>query len=135
MDYYCFNDPFLDHVGSPDLNLPPITIDDIPLPDKISHYNPDLLPDAISVASEKYVSNLTTPYYSPQVIVLTYDDPNPHYVMKNYNPFRGIVKRVYCNRKLYGEKCYKKTGFIPPRVLKKTGNFITVVDFPKIIQI
>ena len=50
--YDCFVNPFTDDFGIPDLNLPPITIDDIPRPHEISYYTPDLLPAAISVASK-----------------------------------------------------------------------------------
>ena len=62
--YECFNNTFTSNFGSPVLNLPPINIDDIPLPHKISLYNPDMLPNSISVASENSVSTLTTPYDS-----------------------------------------------------------------------
>ena len=48
--YDCFNDTFTDDFGSPDLNLPPITINDIPRPHKISSYTPDMLPSTISIA-------------------------------------------------------------------------------------
>ena len=48
--YDCFNNPFTDDFGSPDLNLSPITFDDRPRPHKISRYTPDLLPAAMSVA-------------------------------------------------------------------------------------
>ena len=59
--YDFFNDPFPYDFGSPDLNLLLIDIDDIPRPDKIDRYTPDLIPAAIYVASENSVGTLTTP--------------------------------------------------------------------------
>ena len=44
--YDCFNNPFTDYCGSPDMPLPPITIDDRSPPHKIARYAPDLLPAA-----------------------------------------------------------------------------------------
>ena len=93
--YDCFNNPFPDDCGSPYLNLPPITIYDIPHPDKIARYTPDMIPSAISIASEIYVSTLTTPSNSPQVLVLTSDDPNPRHTMKKDNPVHVRVKIGY----------------------------------------
>ena len=60
--YDCLNNPLLDDCGIPDLNIPPISIDDIPRLHKRSRYTPVLIPSAISVASENSVSNLTNPY-------------------------------------------------------------------------
>ena len=45
--YDCFNNPFQVDCGSPDLNLPPIPIDNSYIPNKTSLYNPDLLPATI----------------------------------------------------------------------------------------
>ena len=59
--YDCFNNPFTCEFCIPDLNIPPIAFDDRPRPHKITGYTPDLLPAAISVASENYFSALTTP--------------------------------------------------------------------------
>ena len=64
-------------------NQPPITIDDRHHPYKISRYTPDLIPAAIYVASEYYVSNLTNPSDQAQTFLLPYDDPNPLRVMNN----------------------------------------------------
>ena len=50
--YDCSNNHFLDDCGIPDLNLPPIAIGGRPRLHKRSRYTPDLLPDAIYVASE-----------------------------------------------------------------------------------
>ena len=58
--YECFNNTFTYEFGSPALNIPPITFDDIPHPRKRSRYYLDLLPSDISVASENYFSTFTT---------------------------------------------------------------------------
>ena len=50
--YYCFNNIFTADFGSPDLNLPPITIDDRPCPHTIALYTSDIPPSDIYVASE-----------------------------------------------------------------------------------
>ena len=49
--YECLYNSFIEECGSPDLNLPPNTIDNIPRLHKIDHYTLDLIPDSISVAS------------------------------------------------------------------------------------
>ena len=56
MVYKSFNNPFTADFGSPDIDLPPITIDDRPRQHKIARYTPDLIPDSISITSENYVS-------------------------------------------------------------------------------
>ena len=88
--YYCFNNPFIDDFGSPHLNLPPVTFDDIPRPHKRAHYKPDLLPANISVASENYSSTLTTPY--DLLYLLPSDDPNNLHIMNMDVP---VIGRVY----------------------------------------
>ena len=75
--YECFNNPFPADCAIPALNLPPITIDDRPRLHKISRYTPDLLPSAISVASENCDSNFTTPSNYPLLLILRSDCPNP----------------------------------------------------------
>ena len=129
MDYDCSNNPLPYDFGLIDLNILPNTIDDSPLPDKRSRYTPYLLPAAISVSSEKCVSSFTTPSDSPQVILLTSDNPNPHHAIKKDNPGHVRVKRSYRSRRRHGKRCYKNTGFIVPRVLLKTRNFSTAVVF------
>ena len=57
--YECFNNPFIDEFCSTDFNLPPITFNDRPQTHKRPLYTPDLLPDAIYVASKSSVSTLT----------------------------------------------------------------------------
>ena len=69
MVYEFFNNTFTADFGSPDLNPPPINIDDRPHPHKIAHYTPDLLPAATSVASENCVSTFTTPSDLPQPLL------------------------------------------------------------------
>ena len=61
--YDWLNYTFPDDCGIPYFNIPPITIDSKPCPDKISFYTPDLLSYTIYVASEKYVITFTTHYY------------------------------------------------------------------------
>ena len=127
--YDCFNNPFLDDFGSPSFNLPTITIHDIPLPRKIYHYTPDMIPDTISAASENSVSNFTTPSDSPQLHILTSHYPNPPHGMKKYEPYSGRVKRGY-NYSKRDEKYYtKRQYYIDPHALIKTRSFITVIGF------
>ena len=64
-------------------------IDDIPRPNIKFCYNSGPLPYAIYDTSENSVSNLTTPYNYPQVIVMYYDDPNTHHTIMIYKHFRG----------------------------------------------
>ena len=78
--------PFIAECISLALNLPPITIDDIPHMDKIACYTSDLLSAAIYIASENSVSTLTTPSDSLKLLVLTYDDTNHHHFMKKDYP-------------------------------------------------
>ena len=92
--YGCFNNPFIADCGSPDFFLTPITIDDIPRLHKRSRYTLDMLPAAISVSSENYCSNLTTPSDSPDL--LPTDALTTLYVMKKYVPLKGSVNIGYC---------------------------------------
>ena len=87
--YDCFNDPFTDDFGSPNLHPTPINIDDIPHPHEIYQCTPYLISSAIYVASESSGSTLTNPRYSPYF--LPSDDPNTLYVMKKYVLFKGRV--------------------------------------------
>ena len=83
----CFDDPFPAGCGGKYLNLPLIPIDNSPRPNKRTRYISDPLPDAISITSGNSVSALTTPFDSPQVIVLNSDDPNTHHTIISDNPF------------------------------------------------
>ena len=83
MIYDCFNNSFTADYGNPSLNIHPITINDRTIPHKRSHYTPAIILATIYVASEKYVSNLTTPYDSPKLLLLPYDDTNHSYATKN----------------------------------------------------
>ena len=77
--------------------------------------------------------NLTTPSYSPQLLLLTSDDPNPCHSTNKDKPYHGMVKILYCSRK-HDEKHAKKQGLIDPSPPINTGNFITVMIFTGIIQ-
>ena len=107
--YDCSNNTFTDGFGIPDLNLPPITIDDRPRLHKRSRYTPDLLPDPISVASGNAISTLTTPSDSPYF--LPSDDPNTPHVMNLDSPLLVRAHRGYCCRKHDKKRYYKKTRF------------------------
>ena len=91
------------------MNLPPIAFDDRPCPLKMSFYTPDLLPAAIYVAFEKYVSSLTTPSDSPDL--LPTDDHNTLCVLNKYVPLKSRVHRGYYFRKHGQIRCYKNTRF------------------------
>ena len=75
--YDFFNNLFPADFGSPYLNIPPITIDDRPCLYKRARYTPEMLPDTIYGASEKYFSTFTTPSDCPLLLLLSPDDPNP----------------------------------------------------------
>ena len=49
--YDCFKNTFPVDFGSPDLNIPSMSIDDITRPNKRALYTPDMLPASIYVAS------------------------------------------------------------------------------------
>ena len=109
------------------MHVPPTTIGDRPCLHKRARYTLDLLPDAISVASENAVSTLTTPFDSPYL--LPSDDPNTPHVINKYVPLQGRVQRGYCCRK-YGKKyATKGQGSIDPHYLIRTRNFIIVMGF------
>ena len=80
--YDWFKNHFTADFGSPALYPPTITVDDRPHPYKRACYTLDLLPAAISVASENTVSTLTAPFYSPRLLLLPYDYPKPPSVQK-----------------------------------------------------
>ena len=107
--YDFFNNLFTDEFGGPYLHLLPITIDDRPHPHKRAQYTPDLLPAAISAASENYVSTFNTAYDSPDL--LPSDDTNTLHVMKKDVHFQGRVHIGYCCRKHGQKSCYKNTRF------------------------
>ena len=132
MVYECFNNPFTYEFGSPDLHLPPITIDDRSCPHKIARYTPDLIPVSISVASGNYIITLTNPSDSPYIF--TSDDPNTLHVMKNYFTFLGRMHRGYFCRK-HGQKiCYKKTRFYCSTYSDKNKKFYYCHEFSMIIS-
>ena len=85
--YDCFNNPFTADCGIRAMHLPTITIDDRPpTPHPTSHkryrITPYLIPAAIYVASENYVSTFNSPSDSPDI--LPTDDPNDLHVMRKY---------------------------------------------------
>ena len=89
--YDCFDNPFTDEFGSPSFNLPPVTVNDIPLPHKRSQYTLDMLPATISVISVDSVSNFITLSYLPDL--LPSDGHNTLHVMNKYVPFQGRLHR------------------------------------------
>ena len=130
--YDCFNNPFTSDFGSPYLHLPPITIGDIPPPHKINRCTPDLLPDAISIASENYVSTLTTPYDSPDLLPA---DASTHiHIMKKILPFQGRFNRGYCCRKHSKIRCYKKTRLYCYTCSDENKKNIIATVFPRLVQ-
>ena len=130
--YDWFNNTFTVDCGNLALYLPPITIGGRPSPQKRSQYAPDLLPDAISVASEYYVITLTTPSDFPDL--LPTDDTNTFHVVKKYMPLRFRLNVGYCCRK-YGRKyATKRQGSIAPHALIKTRYFILFIGFPGLFQ-
>ena len=70
-------------------------------------YAPDLIPAAISVASENYVSTMATPSDSPDL--LPTDDPNTLHVLNKDVPLKGRFYIGYCCSKHGRIRCYKKT--------------------------
>ena len=99
--YDCFNNNFTSDFCIPDMNIPPITIDDRSPPHKRARYTPDILPDAISVASENSVSTLTTPSDSPDI--LPTDGPNTLNFML---PFRLATAVALVMVIIYGKLLY-----------------------------
>ena len=93
--YYIFNNNFPVDVVSQDLNPPPIRIWDSTHQNKISRYNFNLLPDAISVTSRNSVSMLTTPYDYPNVLVLNSNNSDTkHTIMSDISCYGRGVKRT-----------------------------------------
>ena len=107
----------------------PLMID--PPMHKRAQYAPDLLPAAISVASENYVSTLTNPYDTPN-LPPSYG-PNTLHIFKKYLPLLVRVKRLYCCNK-HGQKyATKRPGSFAPNALIKTRHFIIVMGFPRLV--
>ena len=126
--YECFNNTFTDNCGSPAMHLPPITIDDRSPPHKIARYAPDLLPAAISVASENSVSNLTIPSDYPQL--LPSSDTNPLHFMNKDDPYLGRVRIGYCCMKHDKNMLQKVNNYIAPHPLIRTRHFSIVMGCP-----
>ena len=109
--YDCFNNPVTDDFGIQALNLPPIASYDRPCPHKRARYTPDLIPAAISVASENTVITLTTPSDLPRLLLLPSDDPNPTHARMKDESYCIRAKIGYCCREHDDKICYKKTRF------------------------
>ena len=112
--YDWFNNLFSIDCGSPYLNFPHIPVDDSPRPNRMSWYTSDPLPAAISVTPGYYVSTLTTPSDSPQLLEPNYDDSENLHTIMNDNIFRGRMTRGYCSRFYYVIKFYKDLVSIAP---------------------
>ena len=110
-----------------------MSIDDRPLPNKISLYTSDPLPDTIYITSEKYCSTLTSPCNSPPIHFPNSETPTTDHIMIKCGYDYEKPKRGYCARRHDGIRCYKKRVYIAPRVLFIRG-FITVVDLLDEIQ-
>ena len=130
--YDCFNNTFAADFGSPAMHIPPITIDDRPRPHKRAQYTPDLLPTAISIASEIYVSNLTTPPDSTDIPPS--GGPNTLHVMKKYMHLEGRLHRGYCCRKHGRKRCYKKTRLYCSTCSDKNNRFYYYHGFSRIVS-
>ena len=126
--YYCFNNLFTAHCGSPAMHLTPSTIDDRPRLHKSSWYNPDLLPASISVASETSSITLTTPSDSPDILTSYY--LNTLHVMNKYLPFQGRVHRGYWCRKDGQKYATKRQGSFSSYALIRTRKFVIFIGFP-----
>ena len=131
--YELFKDPFPVGCGSPDLNLPPVSIDDSSGLNKISRYTPDLLPASIYVAYGKYVSTLDTPSELPQVVILTYDAPNTDHAIIIDKHDCATEKRGYFSRSHDGKYALKNRLFcsacyIHRRVYNCYGSFRRNID-------
>ena len=85
MLYYCLINTFPVYCGIPYFNITPTPIDDGSVCNKRDWYAPDQRPDAISIASGKYVSNFTIPSDPTQVIILTADAPNTDHTIMRKN--------------------------------------------------
>ena len=114
---YCFNNPFTDDWNIPDMNLPPITIDDITYPKKRSCYTSDLLLSAISIASENYVSNLNTPSDLPRLFLLPFENPYHLHAIKIDETYCSRAKIGYCCREKNEKDATKRQDSIAPRAL------------------
>ena len=128
--YECFNNRFTDDFGSLYMHLTSITIDDRPPPHKRARYTPDLLPAAISIASENSVSTLTTPFYS--LDILPTDGPSTLHAMNKDMPLGVGVRKGYCCRKHVRKIYYKKTRFYCSICSDKNNVFYYFYGFSRI---
>ena len=82
--------PFPVGCGITYFNLPPMSLDEISTPNKISRYNPYQLPDTVSVDSGNYFITLTTPYKPPQNILLSSETPSTDH--------KTIIEKYRCSK-------------------------------------
>ena len=92
-----------------------------------------MIPDTISVDSEKFVINFTTPSNFPELLLLPSDYTNHRNTMKKDEPCRDRAKVGYCSRKR-DKKFYKRQGYIDLHALIKKIESINIMVFPVIIQ-
>ena len=104
----------------------------VPPPHKRALYTQNILPDVISVASGNYVSTLTTPSGSPDL--LPTDDHNNLHVMKKDVPLKGRFNRRYCCRKHGQIRCYKNTMFYCCTCSDKDKSFYYFHGFSRIFS-
>ena len=128
--YECFNNTITDEFGIPDLYSTLITIEYRPQPNKRSQYIPDILPAAISVASGKYISTLTTP--SDSLDLIPSCGPSTIHVMKKDFPFQGRAQGGYCFRKHGKTICNKNTRFYCYTCSDKNKKFYYYHGFSRI---
>ena len=114
------------------MHIPPITIDEIPLPQKRAWYTPDLLPAAIYVASGNSVSNLSTPFDSPDI--LSTDDTNTLHLIKNICPWKVGWKYDNIVWNMVEKYVTKRQGSIDLHALIRVRDFTIVMGFPGSVQ-
>ena len=72
---------------------------------------------------------------SPQLLLITYDDPNPTNAIKKDDPYHGRVKIGYCSRKHDGNVCYKNTWSYLSKSSDKEKKIYTIMGFTGMIHI
>ena len=81
-----------------------------------------MIPASISVASETFVSNLTTLYYLP--FIIPSKDPNTIHAVKKDAPFLGRMKTGYYCSEHDIKYATKRQASIDPHVLIRTRNLL-----------
>ena len=85
-------------------------------PDKRFRYTPDPLSYDIYIYSGNYVSTLTAPSESPEVIVLTEDNNYTGHILTKEKHGCAAEKRGYYSMRNYGRIYYKTPSSISLRV-------------------